>query len=113
MYTNELHTERHTTPSHVVAMLTTGVAFLLFYSYAFLSRPIQPLLLANPFSRCLRFLLLFITASLVYSALTRLTFNPICLLFLLLRYHLSLFPIVRIPLVPIFPLCDHKAGSNL
>lgn len=112
MYINESHAQKNITAGRVVVLSTICVAFLVFYSWALLRGLIQPLLLANLLSRCLRLLRRCIAASSGRSALTWLISNAIGLHFLRLRCHLSLFPVVQMPFVSIPALRDLSATSN-
>lgn len=112
MYINESHAQKNITAGRVVVLSTICVAFLVFYSWALLRGLIQPLLLANLLSRCLRLLRHCTAASSGRSSLTRLIYNAIGLHFLRLRCHLSLFPVVQMPFVSIPAFRDLSATSN-
>lgn len=112
MYINESRAQENITAGRVVALSTICVAFLVFYSWALLRGLIQPLLLANLLSRCLRLLRRCTAASSGRSSLTRLIYNAIGLHCLRLRCHLSLFPVVQMPFVSTPALRDLSATSN-
>lgn len=112
MYINESRAQKNITAGRVVVPSTICVAFLVFYSWALLRGLIQPLLLANLLSRCLRLLRRCTAARSGRSSLTGLIYNAVGLHFLCLRCHLSLFPVVQMPFVSIPALRDLSATSN-